>query len=55
MSGLRSALRASCGVLGGAPCVAGLVGWSVWAGACYSVLLSMLPGRALLGACEALA
>ena len=49
------ALRALCVVLVGAPCVAGLVSCSVWSGACYSVLLPMLPGRALPGACEALA
>lgn len=55
MSGLRSALRALCGALDGAPCVAGIVGCSVWSGACYSVLLAMLPGRALLAAYEALA
>ncbi len=55
MSGLRMALRALCGVLVGAPCLAGIVGWSVWSGACYSVLLAMLPSRDLLGACGALA
>ena len=55
MSGLRMALRAFCGVLDGVPCVAGLVGCSVWAGACYSVLFAMLPSRALPGACGALA